>query len=105
MTNLRKSAAAITLLCASLPSVAGVYCDEIVRSLIVHTNGRIYFKSDTCSKNPCQLPNHLPEVQKAAFALMLSAKETNKPVTLYWPHLTSCTENSGDAIPESFALN
>jgi hypothetical protein len=104
MKNLRTSAAAVTLLCASLPSVAGVHCEEMVRSLIVHTTGRIYFKSDTCSKDPCQLPNQLPEVQKAAFALLLSAKERNKPVTFYWPHLNRCTENSVDAIPESLAL-
>lgn len=105
MPNLRQSAASIALLCASLPSFAGVYCEEIVRSITVHTNGRIYFKSDTCSKNPCQLPHNLPDVQKTAFALLLSAKERNKPVTFYWPHLTSCTENSVDAVPESFAVD
>lgn len=104
MTHFKKAAAVATLLGATLPSF-GATCDEMIRALTVHSNGRIYFKSDTCSKDPCLLSYANPDAQRAAYELMLSAKARNKPVVLEWPLLNSCGENSLNAIPESVQLN
>ena len=87
---------------------AGAYCaGEYVDELIVHNNGNVYFKTTKSCPNWCLVnPNWSSEQKDRAYAMLLAAYSSSKPLTLYWPQHTSNCQNQVAvySIPELFML-
>lgn len=76
---------------------AAVLCTESVVNVIVHTNGNIYFMTDkTCSGSWCQLnlAGGDVAVNKSAYAMLLTAMTTAKPINFQWDVITDCTQQN-----------
>jgi len=70
---------------------SGAYCSENITNVILHVNGNVYFTTDkTCPSNWCQI--NWGTSSKSAYATLLAARVTAKPVSFYWPDLTDCTQ-------------
>lgn len=66
-------------------------CTEKVTRVINHKNNGIYFQTDkTCSSNWCQIAWGTEAANNRGFSVLLTAKTTDKTVTIYWPELSSC---------------
>ena len=93
MTYITQTMAGIAALTATSLAMAGTTCTENIKSAILHSNGNIYFTSDqTCATAWCQINWGTEEKNKKAFAMLLLAKATSKPISFYWSNLNSCTE-------------
>jgi len=83
-----------------------VNCAEKVTNVIAHSNGQIYFQTDTtCAANWCQLYWSDAKMIDRAYAALLTALTTDKTVVFEWNSLTSCTsQNQVYAVPGYVAL-
>jgi hypothetical protein len=78
-------------------SEASALCTESVINVIVHTNGNIYFMTDkTCSGNWCQLNLAAgnASVNKSAYAMLMTAMTTSKPISFQWDVISDCTQQN-----------
>lgn len=107
MTAIAKIAIAAAIATISTVSMAGATCTENVASAYVHSNGGVYFTTDkTCSVNWCQVNWGTDDKNKKALAMLLLAKATSKPVTFYWPNVSTCSEvNLVYASPSYMSLD
>lgn len=93
----------IACLSVSIESAnAAAMCTEKITKTILHANGQVYFQTDqTCSANWCQINWGAPTNNKNGLAALLSAKLAERPLSFYWPNITSCDEkNVTYASPE-----
>lgn len=90
----------------SCAAFGGVYCTEEVTKVILHNDGSVYFKTaDTCSDGWCQIAWNDSEQKNRSYSLLLAASTADKPITLYWGALNSCSErNATYASPASIQL-
>ena len=104
MGSLRRVVRAIfaaTLLTAG-NAYAYIGCTEKVTSIIVHSDGAIYFTtSQTCTNGWCTLGWSSPSMISAAYALMLTAETQGLPLTFAWDNVPNCsTANATYASPD-----
>lgn len=87
---------------------AGVYCTESLLSVIAHDDGNYYFKSDkTCQSAWCQIAWGPTDGvrNRNGYAMLLTAKASERQVMFFWPNITSCTQaNATYASPSAMEL-
>jgi len=89
-----------TMLWSGHARSVGVYCQENVTSLVQFSDGFVYFTTDKTCPNWCKIDWTVSDAVKRAFATLLTARVSGKPVISYWPNLNSCGEiNAVYAIP------
>ena len=88
--------AVLTLACLSMQSAnAGVSCSETVTNVIVHSNGAVYFQTDkTCAGAWCQISFASESANKNAYAMLLTARATGKPLSFAWANISACTASN-----------
>ena len=97
-------ATAVTgILALSSEAQAGASCNEHVTSIIVHSNGNVYFMTDqTCSTSWCQV--NWTTTDKA-YAMLLTAQAQGKTIYFYWDTVSSCSStNPVYASPAYFSI-
>lgn len=90
--NLLVKLAVICNIVFAAPAMAAS-CNEGVLNIISHSNGNIYFTTDTTCPNWCMLSGN-PSFIKQSYAMLLTAQAANKKVTFAWPILTGCNERN-----------
>ena len=97
---------AFLLTLASVESYSAVSCGENVTSVILHSNGNVYFKTDqTCTNNWCQITWTGEGDKDRALSVLLTARATEKKITFYWQNINACSEqNVTYASPGYFSL-
>jgi hypothetical protein len=87
-------------------SLADVYCSETVTGVVMHSNGNVYFTtSGTCALSWCEIAFVSADANNKAYALLLIALTTGKPVAIDWPNITGCTQqNVVYAVPGFITL-
>jgi hypothetical protein len=77
---------------ASSLANAGEYCWNETVQYVILNGGDIYFTTNKSCPSWCKVdPAWTEEQRKRAYAMLLSAKLAEKPLTLYWTeHATSC---------------
>lgn len=74
---------------------ADAYCTETITSVVMHSNGNIYFTSSaTCSTGWCEVTYASQDANNKAYALLLSALTTGKPVQFDWPAITGSSQQN-----------
>lgn len=93
----------LTVLCPSLSSAAAS-CEEVITSLVMHSNGQVYFKTDkTCTVDWCHLNWGDTDRINRGYAMLLAARSTERPVSFYWAGLSNCSStNPAYASPDYF---
>lgn len=89
----------------ALAQANGIYCTENVTTVIVHSNGNVYFQTSQTCNAWCQLNWSTANLINQGYAALLSAKLSGMAVMLYWPNISSCSaQNVVYASPDSVAL-
>ena len=110
--NVRKArhavwAVAVTTALALVSGTASAYigCIEKVTSVIMHSDGLVYFATDhTCSAGWCQLAWTADATTKG-YAMLLSAQAQGIAIYFAWDNLASCTTpNALYASPDFMAI-
>ena len=109
-TVLRKTGlrlVAVSALCFSTAAHAYVDCTEQVLSVIMHSNGSVYFITNhTCTAGWCQLSWSSPEAISKGYAMLLSAQAQGKSISFAWDNISSCsTANQVYASPAFMSLS
>lgn len=81
------------------PAWAAVSCTETVTTVIVHTDGDIYFQTSVTCSQWCQASGTGTLLQNE-YALLLTAYTTGAPVAFNWPNLTACTAGGNATYAE-----
>lgn len=85
------------LICSTVLSPfanAAVTCTEKITSVILHKNSSVYFTTDRTCPSWCQIKWNVDEDRAKAFTLMLTAKTTNKDISIHWNELDSCADKN-----------
>ena len=98
---MKKLVIAFALLVLSTVNSYAISCLENVKNVIVHSNGQVYFRSDTCSDNWCTFNWTDTHKIDRAYALLLLAKAAQIGIMFEWPALSSCaSQNQVYASPD-----
>lgn len=83
------------------PAAADVTCTENIETLIVHSDGNIFFTTNgTCKANWCELTWGSANLLNQAYAMMLASVTAGQPVTFDWPNIIDCSvQNVAEASP------
>ena len=80
---------------------AGVHCTEVIKSVVLHQNGNVYFTSSKTCNSWCQIKWTGDGDKDRAYSQLLAARTTNREITFYWRNLSSCdTKNPTYQSPE-----
>lgn len=73
-------------------SFASVDCEEKIVQLISHSNGQVYFMTDSvCTANWCQLAWTDASRVGKGYSMLLAAKSAERKVWFRWANLNSCS--------------
>ena len=79
---------------------SATFCQENVTQVIQGDNGNVWFTTDKTCPNWCKLNWVVSDAVKRAYAALLTARVSGKPVTFYWQNLDSCGQiNPIDTAP------
>jgi hypothetical protein len=103
--NVKKALAIGAGLLCSCNSFAGVYCTEGIYAAIVHADGSVFFRTTETCPGWCQVNWGTDLKNNRGYAMLLTAKTTGIDVEIFWPNLTSCSQdNPTFASPDSIEL-
>jgi hypothetical protein len=74
------------------PLSNAVACNENITAVVLHSNGHVYFTTDhTCVSNWCELAWTDSEQLKRGYAMLLSARLSDRGITFDWPNIPTCS--------------
>ncbi len=106
MLTTTKTLYVLSLVAFSSFAGAGEYCWSEGVAAVVVQGDEIYFTTNKSCPGWCRVnPNWSVEAKKRAYAMLLTAKATDKPLSFYLnEHATSCAGPISGAMPTTILL-
>ena len=90
------------LIVFSATEAYAVKCTEKVTNVISHSNGGVYFQTDSTCEGWCQLVWGSNENINRGYSLLLTAKTTNSNVVFHWSGIPDCSSMNGDSASPDY---